>query len=579
MAKTLKAILSKSQWTGKEIGLAILYRQALGLNGKPQQVSQELINERAQHMANDQERIIGSAYISLNNLLNSPGKLYNKTNNGKIRAAFDSLIECLNDLYSENTTVVKECSRPLTLTEHAYQELINEQQASIFNSLYSYFDILSYTLLYCVGKCSLGESDDIPAYITDALLEDGKDPIKNPRAIKAYLKSINALPENYKPVDLPLRDKQLYVLKLTGVKPAAMRAIVDQRVSEYIKGDSSALIDFLEDVPDLSIFYNLDSEELAGELTEEIYKIYLDQTYTELRTFRGLLELPKKLYSLYENLDLYTIMCADGTPERQRLKELQADFPRLYQAIDKYMQRKISKFATLAPNQRHKGIIGFDELKDYPPKRLMKGKKSLADLFKPSTLNEYILQQQASTGTAIITNGDYSSGLNETSGGILQPDLSPRAYHYITFKELKRANGAAGQHLAKCRQHLIDALASQYAYAAYLKITFEVMDVSFFDIAYPDFKPYEQLADSYNKILYNLYCNIRGTKAETLKRRKAIKSLLQPIDISLYRPLPEKVAAEKAVLKEMYGTEELIEYLNDALVNCLELKNREGAST
>ena len=565
MAKTLKGILNKTRWTGKEVGLAILYRQELGKQGKQDIVTDDLIAEMTASLISDHEREICNTYIDTNNFLNDTARLFRGTYNSQVRNGFAELTQALGDLFAENLNIKRECSRPLTITENAYNVLKSTARGLQNCKAYSFYDIFCCTLSYFIGKCKAGGAEELPDSIIDAIREGAELEVKNPRAIKCYLKKLGLLDNANSSADMTFKEKQAYIISLTGASPENVKAELKQRVKEYYKGDTAALMEFIDVSYNDSISPALYNELDADELTEEIYKAYIDQTAAELSAFESVDEKPHRMDALYKCLEIYTDECKDGTPERQRLKEFKADYPELYQATAAYMAEYRPELAELKPNQLFKGLLYLDDLQEYPPHKVIFDRNELAGIFKDVTLTDYILHRQALNGTALLSIGAYSDKLNEQSDGLLLPDLGITGYYKTTYKEIAKRSSYEFKKLSAYRYNIDTGLAHLYAYKRYLQVLFEVLDIGFFNTAYPDTDALEELARQYNHILYHVYADIRNTKAETLKRRKIIKEALQPIDPSKYLPSEEALEKEREHIKALYGTSDFKKYMRDVV--------------
>lgn len=637
MVKSIKSLLSKKKWTGKEVGKALLMNLKHDIetekdpNKKPL-FSQEDFNRMVDSLDTDyqytQFEVLKNIYNSIVNSFNYNEAMKQQFYNGYYRYCL-SVREAQR---AENFFTTTE-QFPLILTHTQYDNLTDETKAYKRGFTESYYSLFFHTVAAFVDAIENDRSSSIPEDARDAIIATQRQKVTNKRILVNWAEDVGAgyysLPDGQRSDKMPSEEWQ-----------AALSDLYMENYKYYINGE-------LQDEDTTYKHFNTEKlftackllfkgkdairtaykkntgknipESQIGEL-EKILEEIIDETYMPNRRgtskweqltnalFRGFNEFrtkwhyytePPTDYSKYdalvEMLDRYSGAYSDRllesggeyvdeVPEREQLKEFKKDYPTLADAVKKHLEGAVAPTKGLKANQLYKDLITWGELADMGYLNY----QSLIAVTDEDIVDHIAQTQEDNTenfnkrkrgifhGIAILTeNKNFNA---EDSGKYIDPVAANTKYELLHGIDYLEQNPDEADYIAAIIEMLtLPALRYMYAYNAFIEIVAAAYDIDFMTVAKVDLTSQETEIKACNNLLYMLYKSVYGTQADKKRKRAFIKKYFKPIEIEDLKPTEKAIEALKVKIEGLGYTKKAAVTLKHYR-NLIDEIMREGAT-
>lgn len=609
MAKSIKSLLNKKKWTGKEVGKALLMNlkhdiENKGTPNKKPLFSQENFNRMMDSLDTDyqytQYKVLENIYDSIVNSFNYNEAMKQQFYNGYYRY-FLAIREAqrAEDFF---TTTEK---FPLILTQAQYDKLASEREAYKRGFTESYYSLFFHTVAAFVDAIENNKADSIPEDARTAIITTKRQKVTNKRILVNWAEDVGAgyysLPDGRRSDKMPSEEWQtaLSDLYMKNYKYYINGELQDEDTTYkhfnterlftacklLFKGKDAIRTAYKKstgkDIPESQI----------GELEKTLEKI-IDETYMPNRRgtskweqltnalFRGFNEFrtkwhyytePPTDYSKYdvlvEMLDRYSgayserLLESGGeyvneVPEKEQLKEFKKDYPTLADTVKKYLEEAVAPTKGLKANQLYKDLITWGELADMNYLNY----QSLIAVTDEDIVDHIAQTQEDNTenfnkrkrgifhGIAILTENKHFNA--ENSDEYIDPvadKLKPELLQSIDY--LEQDPDEADYIAASMELLALPALRYMYAYNSFIEIIAAAYDIDFMTVAKVDLTSQENQIEKCNNLLYMLYKSVYGTPEDKKRKRAFIKKYFQPIEIEDLKPTEEAIEAFKAKIE------------------------------
>ena len=616
MAKSIKALLNKKGWTGKEVGKALLMnlKNDIENKGNPDKkplFSQEDYNRMVDSLDTDyqytQYKVLESIYSAIVDSFNYNEAMAQQFYNGYYRY-FLAIREAqrAEDFF---TTTEK---FPLILTQAQYDRLAAEREAYKRGFTESYYSLFFHTVAAFVDAVENDRADSVPEDILAAITATQSQKVTNKRILANWAEDMGegyyTLPDGRRSDNMTAEEWQ-----------AALTALFMESHKLYINGE-------LQDAHTTAQHFNTERlltayrllfkgedaireayrertgqelpEEYIGELEKAIEEI-IDETaspsrrgdpkreqltaalfynngnkspewhyYTEPPTdftkydvLADMLDRYRGAYSdrLLESGGEYV----DEVPEREQLKEFKKDYPALADAIKTYLEGTVAPTKGLKANQLYKDLITWGELADM-------GYLDYQSLIAvdDADIVEHIAQTQEDNtenfnrrargiyhGIAILKEAKYFDA--GEGGEYIDPVADKLKLELLQGIDYLESNTGEAEYIAANLDFLaLPALRYMYAYNAFIEIVAAAYDIDFMTVAKYDLSKFESQIEACNNMLYMLYKGVYGTADDKKRKRAFIREYFQPIEIEDLKPTEEAKEALRAKIEGLGYTRE-----------------------
>lgn len=635
MAKSIKALLNKKGWTGKEVGKALLMnlKNDIENKGNPDKkplFSQEDFNRMVDSLGTDyqytQYKVLESIYSAIVDSFNYNEAMAQQFYNGYYRY-FLAIREArrAEDFF---TTTEK---FPLILTQAQYDRLAAEREAYKRGFTESYYSLFFHTVAAFVDAVENDRADSVPEDILAAITATQSQKVTNKRILANWAEDMGegyyTLPDGQRSDNMTAEEWQ-----------AALQALFMESHKLYINGE-------LQDAHTTAQHFNTERLLTANRLLfkgeDAIKEAYREKTGQELpEEYIGELEKaleeiidgtarpsrrgdPKReqltaaLYSnggtspewhyytepptdftkydvLADMLDRYRGAysdrllesdgeCVDEVPEREQLKEFKKDYPALADAVKTYLEGAVAPTKGLKANQLYKDLITWGELADM-------GYLDFQSLIAvdDADIVEHIAQTQEDNtenfnrrtrgiyhGIAILKEAKYFDA--GEGGEYIDPVADKLKLELLQGIDYLESDTGEAEYIAANIDVLaLSALRYMYAYNAFIEIVAAAYDIDLMTVAKYNLTRQESQIEACNNMLYMLYKRVYGTEEDKKRKRDFIREYFQPIEIEELKPTEEAI---KALRKKIEG----LGYTREAAVTLREYEKlvkelmREGA--
>ena len=583
MAKTLKAILNKKSWTGKDVGIVLLLNHQHELEelaaGKrapiPPIVPIEKFNEMWDYLQTAPE--LFREYLIYESFSSFIASLYDR--NQCLRQQFYNGFNRLRGLLAEleRSEDAKEVLRklPLILTQEEYDqtaaEIIKKKSAEEYSFI---------TLMAAVLAAVLGEPERAPAEVREALKSTKAEQVTNSRILENYNMDTSrgyvVYKDGKRSDELTHEEEQARMFESFQNEMKLNYPLIIKNYELLYKGSDAIKAAYKEK-------YGVELPELSAETIEEEFEKAVKGTsdYLELDNLandRKFDEDPGSYFHFYEEppegltkydilTDLDTrgryfgfskIRMHNGAPEkdlteRQAFKEFKTDYPALYKALSNYIIACLPKAGELKANQLHKnfvtagelseaGVIGFSlcDLKDY----------DFMNYYNREEAADYIRACQAISGIALLRPD--STRLMKSFKSKYASQISEKLMTFEKFAQSEELTFEA----TRCLAIVEDALQNINTYNYVIKIIAKELDVSFIaDAATVPIDSIQDYIEGYNTQIYKLYANIGGCSNEVKANRLTLREYFKPIEKERCNPRPSDIARFKKDFKALPNEE------------------------
>ena len=426
MAKSIKALLNKKGWTGKEVGKALLMslKHDMENKGNPNKkplFSQEDFNRMVDSLDTDyqytQFKVLESIYSSVVDSFNYNEAMGQQFYNGYYRY-FLAIREAqrAEDFF---TTTEK---FPLILTQAQYDKLASEREAYKRGFTESYYSLFFHTVAAFVDAVENDRADSIPEDIRAAIIATQSQKVTNKRIIANWAEDMGegyyTLPDGRRSDNMTSEEWQaalkalfmgfhkLYINGelqdehitaqhfnqeriLTGYKLLfqggdAIRAAYKERTGKDLtEHELEEVEEALEDLIDGAMTFDKNKKRFSSyeafsswkeNLTAALFYNNGDKSpewhyYTEPPTDYSKYDVLADMLDRYRGAYSDRLLESGGEyveeiPEREQLKEFKKDYPALADAVKKYLEGAVAPIKGLKANQLYKALFTWGELAD-----------------------------------------------------------------------------------------------------------------------------------------------------------------------------------------------------------------------
>ena len=636
MAQSIKRILNKKSWTGREVGLALLMSLAHDVKhkGKDQLFSQEDFNQMVRSLSDTEYKkfnVLGSIYSAIVENFNRNGAMIQQFYNGYYRY-FLSIREAQRAEDFFKTTE----KFPLILTQDQYDRAVAAVEAQKRDQAESYVSLFFHTLRAFLWAMEADEKRaeelnikilKIPENIRAAILATDTQPVTNERILANWNEDNG---EGYLELPDGRRSDQM-----TGDE---WRAVLEEKYMETHR----LIVDGVEASPGMTVrHYNqqriLRAHELLFRGSDYIRDTYFESTGKtlsdeDLEYLKGELEdlvdgsnlhMKRRHEELYtalfedgvgtvwhyydtppDDLTKYDVLFSDGSlgrytggysdrllepggefvdeiSERDQFKEFKKDYPELSDAIAAYMENAVPATSGLKANQLYKDLVSWGTLSDldYTDYRTLASAddNSVVEYVTTEDTAEAINKKNRGIyhGIAIIRKAHYFDAAKD--GSYIDPvgnKINMELLQGIDY--LEKEAGSADYIRETLDDLAVPALRFIYAYNAFIDILAEVYDVDVLTDVKSDMTYQESQIEACNNLLFMLYNDVYGTEEDKKRKRKFIREHFHPIDVNDLKPTEEAIQNVKKIVSDLGYTKQAAATLKDCEPFIKALINREG---
>lgn len=420
MAKSIKSLLNKKGWTGKEVGTALLMNLKNDIEHKGQHnikplFSQEDFNRMVGSLDTDyqytQFKVLENIYSAIVDSFN-----FNEANIQQFYNGYYRYFLAIREAYRAEEHYRATEQIPLILTQAQYDRLTADSLAYKRGFTESYYSLFFHAVDYFLSHL---DEDTTPENIRTAIEATQSQPVTNKRIIanwaedmeegyytlkdgtrsdsmtskewketlKAEFMETHKLYINGELADYETTIREhnnarfLYACQLLFRGEDAIRAAYKEKTGlDLTEGEVGELEQALEETIDgielersttetESAFYSKDHrKKLAAALYEKSdfaewhYYTEPPKDFTKYDVLAKMLDRYRGAYSdrLLESGGEYV----EEIPEREQLKEFKKDYPALYDAVKAYLEGVVAPTKGLKANQLYKALITWGELGD-----------------------------------------------------------------------------------------------------------------------------------------------------------------------------------------------------------------------
>lgn len=636
MAKSIKALLNKKGWTGKEVGKALLMnlKNDIENKGNPDKkplFSQEDYNRMVDSLDTDyqytQYKVLESIYSAIVDSFNYNEAMAQQFYNGYYRY-FLAIREAqrAEDFF---TTTEK---FPLILTQAQYDRLAAEREAYKRGFTESYYSLFFHTVAAFVDAVENDRADSVPEDILAAITATQSQKVTNKRILANWAEDMGegyyTLPDGRRSDNMTAEEWQaalqalfmeshkLYIngelqdahitaqhfnterlltaYRLLFKGEDAIREAYRERTGqelpeEYIGELEKALEEIIDGTASPSRRGDPKREQLTAALfynngnksPEWHYYTEPPTDFTKYDVLADMLDRYRGAYSdrLLESGGEYV----DEVPEREQLKEFRKDYPALADAVKTYLEGAVAPTKGLKANQLYKALITWGELADM-------GYLDFQSLIAvdDADIVEHIAQTQEDNsenfnrrargiyhGIAILKEAKYFDA--GEGGEYIDPVADKLKLELLQGIDYLESNTGEAEYIAANIDVLaLPALRYMYAYNAFIEIVAAAYDIDFMTVAKYDLTRQESQIEACNNMLYMLYKGVYGTEEDKKRKRDFIREYFQPIEIEELKPTEEAIEALRKKIEGLGYTREAAITLKDYRKLVAEIM-REGA--
>lgn len=240
----------------------------------------------------------------------------------------------------------------------------------------------------------------------------------------------------------------------------------------------------------------------------------------------------------------------------ENLKEFQADYPALYTAMETYIKELVPQTRELTPAQYSDDFIRYGELADlgvgdYISSCSAENKheivESLAETDENTTEN-LLKRKRILLSGIVLAQNPQEYQLTEAG------EYIDNIEHLLSFSKAFGIDAigrseSQRREIQSFRNNLfVPALQYMYAFNALVKILGNVYDIAELKKVEIRTAHFESQLETFNHQLYMLYGDVYGTDADKERKRNLIKDVFQPTDVASLKPTKEAI---KAVTEEL----------------------------
>lgn len=630
MAKSIKSLLNKKGWTGKEVGTALLMslKHDIENKGKPNKkplFSQEDFNRMVDSLGTDyqytQFKVLENIYSSIVDSHNFNEAMGQQFYNGFYRY-FLAIREAQRaEDFFNNTEKF-----PLILTQAQYDRIAGESLAYKRGFTESYYSLFFHTVEFFVDAVENDRADDIPEDIKAAIIATQSQKVTSKRIIANWAEdtgagyyvlrdgrrsdqltneewqaateaefmethklTINGELQDFKTTLRHFNEERLlYAQQLLFKGSDAIRAAYREKTGQELTEDEVGELEkLLEEMID-GIARQPKQEQLYNAFfdngTSHEWKYYTEPPtdYSKYDVLTDMLDRYRGAYSdrLLESGGEYV----EEIPEREQLKEFKKDYPALYDAVKAYLEGAVTLTKGLKANQLYKDLITWGELGDmgylnYENLLEITDSDIIEQFTKEDTTGNLNKRERALYhGIAILQTPHIFD--KDENGDYLDPVTDKDNIELLQGIDYLEENPDEAEYIQANLDYLaIPALRYIYAYNTYIETVAAAYDVDFITVAKYDLTTQEGQVEALNNILYTLYKHCYGTEDDKKRKRAFLREYFQPIEIEQLKPSEDAIEALREKINKLGYTREAAATFKNYRPLIEELaKDREGAT-
>lgn len=465
---------------------------------------------------------------------------------------------------------------PLIVTREQYTSLLAKHKEKKLGRKYSLSSILTRLI-----DAALEGYTEIPKAVYKALKATEAEPVTNSRIIENYALDARKLDRVYPD---GARESEL-----TNEERDKRHSLAIKEAKEIFEADNcyKLLYEGAEAIrakyPNLFKYAdNFETENIFAYFVQEPYKegLYNDMLiplvsnkdrgykyipYSELTPESE----PKNKYEILKeriHLQRYLALnesrlkngklCEEITP-LAAFREFKADYKALYKALTDYLFKLVpeAKAAEKTPLQP---FITFKELEQYKVASYEyiepQNSEDFLTCFTGETEEERIQEAQLRNGIAIIEGFKYAARTPKDFSQIWKATSKLMSIDSL-------AQDPEQQELLLNTRHILvnKGTARIYAYNAFIREIFKVLDIKCYEEILLKEETFETLINEYNSDLYKFYSTIGGNDQQIATRRTLTKTFIRPLLSTELKPEASRLKAFKQRIEETRGNPEELE--------------------
>ena len=599
MARTIDSLLKKKNWTGVEVGKALVASIVHDIKHQSEPdykplFSQSDFDKMESSLNTDRDYlaygVYRDIYSGLIDAFNRGQAQHQQFYNGYYRYAM-YLKDCVT---AEQTLRTAELI-PYVMTQEQYNKL-KEQRETTLRGFTVSFSGLFFTLLSNI----IDSPENAPESIRTALEATKKEAVTNKRILSNYCKVYGLgyyqLPDGTRSDSFKgegwhekLRSEYLKTHKLIidGKQASFEETIQHYNTKRLLKG-YELYFNGVDAVREL--YKEHTGKELPPEDEEGIMQAlesFLDLRDDENPVENNTAPFPSSVLQIKDiikdgigngaewhyyteaptDLTKYDIiaksLCFYNGEESEgvepQLKEFKADYPALYKALEAYIKELVPQARDLKPIQYGKDFISWGDLAElgvgeYPAYCTADDVgnilEALAETDEDTTEN-LLKRKRLMLNGIVIAQAPNAYLLNERG------EYSDNLKHILDFSSVFNIDSIGKSESLRNDIHafrenlFLPALQYLYAFNALVKILGAVYDLDDLGEVEISTERFESQLDALNSQLYMLYGNVYGTKADKERKRDIVKEVFQPIDFEALKPTEEAIEAVNAELGKL----------------------------
>lgn len=577
--QSIKTLLKKKSWTGRDVGTALLMGLAHDIKNKGKKAAplfpQEDLDRMTATLTTEPQVTAYRVYLAIYEAIVTN---FNK-NQASIQQFYNGYYRYLLALRSASQAedaLRHSENYPLILTQAQYDRIVQEERHRLRSTSASFASIMFYLL-----EDYMNDLDQAPQAIRAAIEATRREPVTNGRILAGYNIDTEAgyysLPDGrrsdrmsseewQKALGLDLEEPDLWGEPIMAVRQAwrfecwrlmyegeeAIKEAFREKVSKDFAAYSVTIPELFKALESLSEGIT----ERVGDRALAIAKKLVDMPSSNAtwHYYEAPPEDLTKFDVLEELLERYTgalatFTAVHGEPvkeinPRSQLKEFREDYPAVYSALKDFIEENIAASRGLMANQQLKPITTWGELADLG----IPSFKRLVEVSSHDITAHYTSGKDTGkklqarrrivyNGVAVLTNA--SSSQVDSQGNYIEPE----DWYADTSSIIALAKDKAEADYTRALLEVFVTPALRYilAFNAFIEIVANTYDLDFIKIAQEPLSYQKDRVEALNNLIYMFYATVYGTEAEKAEKRKLIKSVFAPVHVDALAPSQERI--------------------------------------
>lgn len=596
MARKIDTLLNKKKWKGDELGKILMSSVIHDIKQVKEGKEPKPLFNQADFEALEGSLNTNTDYMAYGIYTDIYSSIIDSYNRGQAQyqqflQSFHRLLHYLTQLENADKAELSLSNQPYIVTEKQYNDLLEMAQSKKDNYKESYTSLF-FSLLS--GAIDLKEYS--PKELVDAVAEYENIPATDNKLIERYFDIYNTgyyILENGKRSDeltqsewQEEKDNQIlehFSLIING-QPASKEETLKTFKMDKTRTKAELFFKGVEGVrKDYKAKTGQDLEESDEEIQNALdYFTFfdeVDETHPRINhIIEDMLDYQKiEEHRLYKDIDDFKanitmlntlealIATAEEGSEKEALKEVKKQYPKLYTLINKYIEEALPAVKNLKANQLYTDKFTWKELSEVIP--LYRHYRSVQIHDIEEAFRETTTITETRRGIAIIK--DPHPNQIDDKGYYIQPK-SP-LYYTTTLETIIKDIDTVEEIEGLIYRLINPAIAYLYAFNSLIDILQNVYEISDLDTLKTDLTTIESRVKAYNSMLHLFYVSVRGSNDTKAVKREILKNLFQEINIEELKPSEEAFKKVQAEIDELGLTEKAkkrFRYL-DPFINAL----------